>query len=41
MPTIQDKPTEEKGLKILTSSKPLTRVPVSLEQIKAKYNSCN
>ena len=40
MQTIEDKATEEKRLKILTPSKPLTRLPVLLAQIKAGYNSC-
>ena len=40
MPTIEEKATEEKGLKILTPNKLLNRIPVLLAQIKARHNSC-
>ena len=40
MAAIEDKATEEKGLKVLTPKKLLTRLPVLLAQIKAGYNSC-
>ena len=40
MPTIKDKATEQKGLKILTPDKLLTILPVLLAQFKGGYNSC-